>query len=158
VLYSLLAILLLGQRLPRRAPELPEAMKVLWQDAISNIQFLKSQQWHVSNYTMLLYAAIVAVERGIPIKSQLNGFVWLLGCAGVIMIWRLQFQMDRHRKRIRHMYDTYFSVRERINPDLSLNLRAKGWLFPARRVDSANGGFICHRIRAVGPIELASDL
>ena len=37
--------------------EMPDKITTLWQDAVDNIRFFKQQQWRVTNYAALIYAA-----------------------------------------------------------------------------------------------------
>jgi uncharacterized membrane protein len=58
-----------------------EYIRLAYQSALEDIRFFKRQQWIVTNYTILIYGAIIAVSR--VVKSA--GNEWLI-CTGIIAL------------------------------------------------------------------------
>ena len=42
--------------------QMPEHIKLAYEDAVQNVMFLKRQQWVATNYAVLVYAAIFVIS------------------------------------------------------------------------------------------------
>jgi hypothetical protein len=73
--------------------------------AVGDIAFFKSQQWHVTNYALLLYGAVVALSRLLGSPSPLEFLVLgLLAAAtfvvGCVVILQLEASIKKGRDRL----------------------------------------------------------
>jgi hypothetical protein len=81
--------------------------------AADHIQFLKKQQWTITYYCLLLYAAIVAVFRAyLPNASCLERGVLFLFAAGLcvigcILVFVFEKSMKEHRVIIDNIYEAF---------------------------------------------------
>jgi hypothetical protein len=85
----------------------------VFNNSADHIQFLKKQQWTITYYCLLLYAAIVAVfkthftnasciERGV-----LLGISTVLCVIGCILIFVFEKSMKDHRMVIKNIYKSF---------------------------------------------------
>jgi len=78
-----------------------EYIRLAYQSALEDIRFFKRQQWVVTNYTVLIYGAIIAVSR--IIKSA--GSEWFIYITGIIALLSLllviQLQCSTQKARDR---------------------------------------------------------
>ena len=78
-----------------------EYIRLAYQSALEDIRFFKRQQWIVTNYTVLIYGALIAVSR--LVKSARNE--WLTYVVGIIaflsllLIIQLQCSTQKARNR-----------------------------------------------------------
>jgi uncharacterized membrane protein len=91
-----------------------EYIKLAYQSALEDIRFFKRQQWIVTNYTVLIYGAIIAVSS--VVKSA--GNEWFTYITGIIALLSLlliiQLQCSTQKARNRKN-----AVKERIPKDLT---------------------------------------
>jgi hypothetical protein len=82
-------------------------------NSADHIQFLKKQQWTITYYCLLLYAAIVAVfktyltnasciERGVLLAISI--VLCVIGC---ILISVFEKSMEEHRVIVKNIYDSF---------------------------------------------------
>jgi hypothetical protein len=45
------------------SPETPEEMRLLYQVTVADLSYFKSQQWSVTNYSLLIYAGLVGIAQ-----------------------------------------------------------------------------------------------
>lgn len=95
--------------------EMSEGVKILYKGAIDNIIFLKRQQWVITNYTLIAYAAVVALAKNAndvekTLLTLLAAGAW--GYAFFCMI-HTQMTLTKLRGSLFHIYQTYFSDDER---------------------------------------------
>ena len=66
----------------------------------AEINFLKGQQWHVTNYGLLLYAALVTVSSQFtrPDPCILAIFAVIAGGAAIVVVCQLHKSIDKHRE------------------------------------------------------------
>jgi hypothetical protein len=81
---------------PSTPPE-PEQALAVFNHAGEEIRFFKSQQWHVTNYALGAYAALVAVAAA-PKWGTWKAWV-SIGCAGLVIAaawhaWRVLLSLD----------------------------------------------------------------
>jgi len=91
-----------------------EYIRLAYQSALEDIRFFKRQQWIVTNYTVLIYGAIIAVSR--IVKSA--GNEWFTYIAGIVALLSLlliiQLQCSTQKARNRKN-----AVQEKIPRDLT---------------------------------------
>ena len=78
-----------------------EYIRLAYQSALEDIRFFKRQQWIVTNYTVLIYGAIIAVSR--VVKSAGNEwFTYITGIIALLsllLIIQLQCSTQKARNR-----------------------------------------------------------
>jgi len=91
-----------------------EYIRLAYQSASEDIRFFKRQQWIVTNYTVLIYGAIIAVSR--VVKSA--GSEWFTYITGIIALLSLlqiiQLQCSTQKARNRKN-----AVKERIPKEIT---------------------------------------
>ena len=91
-----------------------EYIRLAYQSALEDIRFFKRQQWIVTNYTVLIYGAIIAVSR--VVKSA--GNEWFTYITGIIALLSLlliiQLQCSTQKARNRKN-----AIEERIPKDMT---------------------------------------
>ena len=96
-----------------RAQISDEYVRLAYQSALEDIRFFKKQQWIVTNYTLLIYGAILAVSKAI-VATQDEWFVYVLGIVGLLsLLLIVQLQCSTARARCRKD-----AIRARISEDL----------------------------------------
>jgi len=95
-----------------------EQMAALYQDAVENLRFLKQQQWSVTNYAVLIYAAAIFLFTQDFLPKDNGKFILLAiviaTCVvNIIVVWLLQYSMRRCRDRITWVHTTQFTAGER---------------------------------------------
>jgi hypothetical protein len=82
-----------------KAPD--DYIRLAYQSALEDIRFFKKQQWMVTNYTVLIYGAVIAVSK--ISGSSLNKWgSFILGVAGLLsllLIVQLQCSTNKARNR-----------------------------------------------------------
>ncbi len=81
-----------------------EAWRLIYQIGVQNIAFLKRQQWAVTNYALLLYAALIAISQLLPTSANnierlvFTTIVIALAVAAIWMLWSLHHSitLERH--------------------------------------------------------------
>lgn len=118
-------------------------MEKLYEDAISNIQFLKRQQWMATNYTLVIFAALYGLKKEIAPhigESNLGGSLlsmvaFLTLCAAIFTLNNQQASLRKFRRRLVYIYERYFTCEQREELALSLSQETKGhdflWLLTA---------------------------
>ena len=107
------------------AREMPAHVDAAYKDAVDNIIFLKRQQWVATNYAILVYAAIFVISA--TYFSRTDFARNTLGIVALVtlgihwyMIYLFQREINRFRRRLHWIYQTYFSREERVGMDLPL--------------------------------------
>jgi hypothetical protein len=83
----------------------PEEIIALHQVAVSDIAFFKFQQWRVTNYGLLLYAAVIAISLIFKDSNRIEiAVLWILVLAvlivGVIVLCQLEDSLRKGRDRL----------------------------------------------------------
>jgi hypothetical protein len=100
-----------------RPPLIPmsEGVKILYKGAIDNVIFLKRQQWIITNYSLVAYAAVVAlaknataVEKTILVLLAVAASFYAVSC-----MLHTQHTLGKLRASIDHIYRTHFTEQER---------------------------------------------
>ena len=50
-------------------PIIPDQILAIYQDAVDNLRFVKQQQWRVTNYALLVYAAVYFLRDQEPMDT-----------------------------------------------------------------------------------------
>lgn len=100
---------------PDDLPSMSEGVKILYKGAIDNIIFLKRQQWTITNYALVVYAAVVAISKnaGVHEKWALSLLAFGAWAYGSWCMVHTQRTMTRLRRSMHHIYQTYFTEDER---------------------------------------------
>jgi hypothetical protein len=92
-----------------------EGVKILYKGAIDNIIFLKRQQWVITNYALVVYAAVITIAKNATINEKwalsiLAVAAWLYGTWCMV---HTQRSLTKLRGSIFHIYQTFFTEDER---------------------------------------------
>ncbi len=74
----------------------------------STLQFIKNQQWKVSHYTLLIYGAIIAIQRHFDFEGEnvaLIGLAFIVFIASFIINQKLNKSLDDHRRYTTKIYE-----------------------------------------------------
>lgn len=76
-------------------------IRLAYQSALEDIRFFKKQQWLVTNYTLLIYGAILAVSKTTAcIRNDFFPYViGVIGLLSLFLIGQLQYSTIRARDR-----------------------------------------------------------
>ena len=98
-------------------------VEAAYKDAVENINFLKRQQWVATNYAVLVYAAIFVISG--TYFSRTDFARNMLGIVTLVtfvihwyMIYVFQRAIQRYRRRLDWVYQTYFTQEERVGLNL----------------------------------------
>jgi hypothetical protein len=113
---------------------MPAHVEAAYEDAAENIIFLKRQQWVATNYAVLVYAAIFVISGAYFSRTDfardMLGIVTLV-TFGVhwYMIYTFQRAINKYKRRLDWVYQTYFSPEERVGLNLPLTSTSdwEGW-------------------------------
>ena len=95
--------------------ELSTEMAAVYQDAVDNLRFSKQQQWNITYYALLVYAAVFVLQdqpvflthRGKIFLTIIAGFAFLFS---VFMLLDLQDRMNTFRRRVDRTHEKYFTT------------------------------------------------
>ena len=105
---------------------MPPHILAVFNQLFEELKSMKQQQWTITNYGLLILAAIYAVRHQLPaevthLQSKLK-FLAILAIAtavlGSFFLLRIQSHMARSRWRLDNIYDKFF---------ISNELEAIGW-------------------------------
>jgi hypothetical protein len=107
------------------ARQMTAHVEAAYKDAVENINFLKRQQWVATNYAVLVYAAIFVISgtyfSRTDFARNMLGIVTLVTFAiHWYMIYVFQRAIQRYRRQVGWVYQTYFSQEERVGLNLPL--------------------------------------
>jgi hypothetical protein len=115
---------------PRNAkfPNFPEQVSALYQDAVDNLRFSKQQQWNITYYALLVYAAVfVLQDEAVFLTHRDKVFLTIIAGFGflfsVFMLCDLQDRMKTFRGRIDRVHEEYLTAKQRSALDLVPNCR-----------------------------------
>lgn len=80
--------------------------RLIYQASVQDIAFFKGQQWRVTNYGLLLFAAVVGIAnlRGISLTETvrwvLTALVWAVAGSSLYMVWNLDSAIKNARARL----------------------------------------------------------
>ena len=103
--------------------QMPSQVQAAYQDAVSNITFLKRQQWIATNYALLVYAALFVVSAEYFSRTDFaRNWLGIIAIATffihLYMTCLFQGAMAKFRDRIDWIYRTYFNREEQTGLDL----------------------------------------
>lgn len=116
-------------------PEMPRAIEALFRDAVDNIRLLKRQQWAITNYAILVDAAIYALAThhvtNCAVKVLLTALAVVVLAYGATVLINFQSNLKKFRRRIAWVYaQPYYTDEQR--KALDLKTTSKGfWYQPA---------------------------
>jgi hypothetical protein len=97
--------------------QMPAHIKAAYNDAVSNLIFLKRQQWLATNYVLLLYAAIFVISARYFSRTDVaRNWLGVLTIGAFVVHWYILHLLQRtvwkFRNRLAWIYKTYFSAEE----------------------------------------------
>lgn len=90
-----------------------EEMRLLYQTSVTELEFFKRQQWSVTNYALLLYAAIVGVAQLLAgnidrtEKLVLCLVASVVGMLGAYILWVLNNSIEVRKSRLEAIHDHF---------------------------------------------------
>lgn len=95
--------------------KMSEGVKVHYKGVLDNLTFLKRQQWTITNHSLVLYAAMVALAKGTnDIERTLLTVFAFLGCGyAIYCMWHTQRSMTRYYRNLYDIQQNYFHAPER---------------------------------------------
>jgi hypothetical protein len=115
----------------KRPQVTPQALE-LYKARLAHVDFIKKQQWVVTNYAVLIYAAIVWIASNIidpapSLRRCLSGLIIVAGICAIGLLIRFQFDLRRARKNTDRASAYCFSQRQR------KALKSENYKFPFLR-------------------------
>jgi hypothetical protein len=82
-----------------------EEVRLLYQLTVSDLSYFKSQQWSVTNYSLLLFAGLIATYQFLkPVQGWERilfvAIAWLVGVAAVVVLSKLQRSIQVRQARL----------------------------------------------------------
>jgi hypothetical protein len=97
-------------------PPMPQHVASVYKELVDGLKSMKQQQWTITNYAVLLLAAVFAVAaKGLNVphlSSKLNLLIAVTAITGTGLLIRIQCNMARSRARLDKMDDIYFTDQE----------------------------------------------
>ena len=100
--------------------QMPEHIKLAYDDAVNNMMFFKRQQWVATNYAILVYAAIFVISAEYFSRTDFaRNWLGIIAIATfffhLYVIYSFDAAINKFRERLDWIYRTYFSGEERNN-------------------------------------------
>ena len=100
--------------------QMPEHIKLAYEDAVNNMMFFKRQQWVATNYAILVYAAIFVISAEYFSRTDFaRNWLGIIAIATfffhLYVIYSFDATISKFRERLDWIYRTYFSGEERNN-------------------------------------------
>jgi hypothetical protein len=100
--------------------QMPEHIKLAYEDAVNNMMFFKRQQWVATNYAILVYAAIFVISAEYYSRTDFaRNWLGIIAVATfffhLYVIYSFDAAISKFRERLDWIYRTYFSGEERNN-------------------------------------------
>jgi hypothetical protein len=103
-----------GRRLVARTPDFPERVSALYHDAVDSLRFYKQQQWNVTNYCLLVYAAVFFLRSQEFLKTcTLLVIVTVAWISSWAVLSQLECSIVWVRDRVDMLHSRYFTEDER---------------------------------------------
>jgi|SRR6516165_452622 hypothetical protein len=87
-------------------------VSTVFKELFEELKFAKQQQWTITNYGVLILAAIYAVRQQLPevphSQSKLKFLAIATAVVGSVLLLRIQSHMARSRCRLDKLHKTYF--------------------------------------------------
>lgn len=116
----------------RKKAEISKAVETLYRALFDELKFAKQQQWRVTNYLLLVLAAIFGISKALPqpliVCEKIIGSMLVLAAvaAGFYVLIDLQFYMGRIRVRLEAIEATFSLEDQKL-------LQVEAYPSPARR-------------------------
>jgi hypothetical protein len=100
--------------------QMPEHIKLAYEDAVKNVMFFKRQQWVATNYAVLVYAALFVISAEYFSRTDFARN-WLGRCAIATFIFHLyalysfDVAISKFREGLDWIYRNYFTGAEQTN-------------------------------------------
>src|SRR4030066_1939415 len=96
-----------------------EELRLLYSVTIADIAGFKQQQWRITNYGLLLYAAIASVPKLLGKLTQTEfALLWLTSLVvmitGWVLVWMFHASLKARWERLTEMRKKYFTEEFRI--------------------------------------------
>ena len=93
---------------------MPPHVETVFKALFEELRFMKQQQWTITNYSVLILAAIYAVKNQLPAgfphsHSWLRGLAILTAIGGSFLLLRIQSHMAGTRCRLDEIHKAYFT-------------------------------------------------
>jgi hypothetical protein len=100
----------------------PQALEI-YKARISQIDFIKKQQWVVTNYAVAIYAAIVWVYNTLQHIPEASRWILIeitvaVGIAAIFLLWQFHCDLKKARRALDQANDYCFSDQQREALDL----------------------------------------
>lgn len=97
-------------------PRMSDAVKIQYKGAIDNLLFLKRQQWVITNYSLIVYAAVIALAKDASDQEKAALTVLAtIGCVYAIHCMRhTQKTLTRYYNNLFDMQKKYLTAAERV--------------------------------------------
>ena len=94
-------------------PQMPDHVASVYKELVDELRSMKQQQWTITNYAILLLAAVFAVAaKGLSVphlSSKLNVLILATAIIGTGLLLTIQYNMAIARARLDKMENTYFT-------------------------------------------------
>ena len=82
-----------------------EELRLLYEVTVTDLSYFKTQQWAVTNYTLLIQGAVVGISQLLTQLQQSDRFLLSLlsalgAAAGVTVLWKLQRSIGVRQSRL----------------------------------------------------------
>jgi hypothetical protein len=95
---------------------MPPHILAVFNQLFDELKSMKQQQWKITNYSLLILAAIYAVRQllpGVPhSQTYLKILTAVIAVVGSILLLRIQSNMARSRWRLDNLYKNFFISNE----------------------------------------------
>jgi hypothetical protein len=100
--------------------QMPEHIKLAYEDAVNNMMFFKRQQWVATNYAILVYAAIFVISAEYFSRTDFaRNWLGIIAIATflfhVYVVYSFDAAINKLRERLDWICRTFFSGVERAN-------------------------------------------
>jgi len=101
-----------------RINKFSDQVAAVYQDAVDNIRFSKLQQWQVTNYALLIYAAVYFLRDDAPLNTRcgkvaLTAIVAITLILNLLVLWQLESSIANFRSRVGWVYQRCFTAGKR---------------------------------------------
>jgi hypothetical protein len=131
---------------------MPPHILAVFNQLFEELRLMKQQQWAITNYGVLILAAIYAVKLSVVPHSQtyLKISVWVTAVVGSLLLLRIQSNMAVTRYRLDNMHNKFFISNELEDIGLTDKERGRLQLRPWRR----KLGYWCRGLEFTAPLIL----
>ncbi len=94
------------------ATEMPLHVSIVFRQLYDDINSAKRQQWTMTNYCVLILAAIYAVNLPSDYDPFLMWLTFIIALVGSILLLRIHYHIARSRIRLNKLHKIYFTESE----------------------------------------------